>query len=145
MVREQLWAFLVEIKEIGILLLILILKLLMFLKGVDVGDKANENKNVLITNSDFLNNLPPKQAITKAIEALEKSKKGIGKTTYRLRDAVFSRQRYWGEPFPVYYKDETAYILDDNKHVILPKIDKYLPTSSGEPPLARAKKGLECV
>ena len=116
------------------------IKIINIFEGIDISEKANENKNALITNSDFLNNLTSKQAITKAIQALEKSKNGVGKTIYRLRDAVFSRQRYWGEPFPVYYKDEVAYILDDSKHVILPKVDKYLPTSTGEPPLARAKK-----
>ena len=63
-----------------------------------------------------------------------------------MRDAIFSRQRYWGEPFPVYYKGEIAYVLEDDKQVTLPKVDKYLPTASGEPPLARAKKeDWECV
>ncbi|MEC7864001.1 MAG: class I tRNA ligase family protein, partial [Bacteroidota bacterium] len=81
-----------------------------------------------------------KEAISKAIQELEKAKYGEGKITYRLRDAIFSRQRYWGEPFPVYYRGDAPYILDDDKHVTLPKVDKYLPTSSGEPPLARAKK-----
>ena len=108
--------------------------------GVDISQNANEEKDVLITNSDFLNGLAVKKAIQKAIEEIENGGFGVGKINYRLRDAIFSRQRYWGEPFPVYYKDETAYILEDDKHVTLPKVDKYLPTSSGEPPLARAKK-----
>jgi len=108
--------------------------------GVDISENANEEKDVLITNSDFLNALTVKKAIQKAIEEIENGGFGVGKINYRLRDAIFSRQRYWGEPFPVYYKDETAYILEDDKHVTLPKVDKYLPTSSGEPPLARAKK-----
>jgi len=108
--------------------------------GVDISENANEQIDVLIANSDFLNGLPAKKAIQKAIEEIEKGGFGEGKINYRLRDAIFSRQRYWGEPFPVYYKDETAYILEDDKHVTLPKVDKYLPTSSGEPPLARAKK-----
>ena len=108
--------------------------------GVDISENANEEIDVLIANSDFLNGLPAKKAIQKAIEEIEKGGFGEGKINYRLRDAIFSRQRYWGEPFPVYYKDETAYILEDDKHVTLPKVDKYLPTSSGEPPLARAKK-----
>ena len=59
---------------------------------------------------------------------------------YKLRDAVFSRQRYWGEPFPVYYKGDTPYIFKDNNVIELPEIDKYLPTKDGNPPLARAKK-----
>jgi len=108
--------------------------------GVDIRENANEKKDVFIADSDFLNGLPAKKAIQKAIEEIEKGGFGEGKINYRLRDAIFSRQRYWGEPFPVYYKDETAYILEDDKHVTLPKVDKYLPTASGEPPLARAKK-----
>ncbi len=116
------------------------IKIFNVFEGVDVSEKANEDKRVIITNSHFLNGLSSKHAITKAIEALEESKKGARKITYRLRDAIFSRQRYWGEPFPVYYKDDVAYILDEQKYVVLPKVDKYLPTLSGEPPLARAKK-----
>ena len=66
---------------------------------------------------------------------------GKGKTLYRLRDAIFSRQRYWGEPFPVYYKGDTPYLIEDEKlPVTLPEVDKYLPTEEGEPPLARAEK-----
>ncbi len=109
-------------------------------QGIDITKKANEDKDVLIKDSDFLNGLTSKKAIPKIIQALEDLHYGKGKTTYRLRDAVFSRQRYWGEPFPVYYQNDIAYILDDHKHVTLPKIDKYLPTSTGEPPLARASK-----
>ncbi|MBT7480797.1 MAG: class I tRNA ligase family protein [Flavobacteriales bacterium] len=75
-----------------------------------------------------------------AIYKIEEGVFGEGKINYRLRDAIFSRQRYWGEPFPVFYKGETAYVLEDDKHVTLPLVDKYLPTSTGEPPLARAKK-----
>ena len=108
--------------------------------GVDISENANEEIDVLIANSDFLNGIPAKKAIQKAIEEIEKGGFGEGKINYRLRDAIFSRQRYWGEPFPIYYKDETAYILENDKHVTLPKVDKYLPTASGEPPLARAKK-----
>ena len=108
--------------------------------GVDISENANEEIDVLIANSDFLNGLPAKKAIQKVIEEIENRGFGVGKINYRLRDSIFSRQRYWGEPFPVYYKGETAYILEDDKHVTLPKVDKYLPTVSGEPPLARAKK-----
>ena len=108
--------------------------------NVDISQHANENRKVNISNSDFLNGLSVNEAINLSIVKLEE--KGFGKETinYRLRDAIFSRQRYWGEPFPVYYEEEIPYILDDEKYVTLPKVDKYLPTSNGEPPLARAKK-----
>ena len=108
--------------------------------NVDISQSANQNRKVKISNSDFLNGLTVNEAINLSIVKLEE--KGFGKETinYRLRDAIFSRQRYWGEPFPIYYKEEIPYILDGNKYVTLPKVDKYMPTSNGEPPLARAKK-----
>ena len=109
-------------------------------KDINISNSAFEEKNVTITNSDFLNNLSSEEAIEVAIERIEMLGYGKRKTNYRLRDAVFSRQRYWGEPFPIYYKGETAYLISEDKHVELPKVDKYLPTSSGEPPLARSKK-----
>ena len=108
--------------------------------GFDVSKGANLDKNVKIINSDFLNGLAAKKAISLAIYKIEEAGFGKGKINYRLRDAIFSRQRYWGEPFPIYYKAETAYVLKDDKQAKLPKIDKYLPTASGDPPLARAKK-----
>ena len=106
------------------------IKVINIFKDIDVSEKANDDRDVFITNSDFLNGLESKEAILEAINHLEKSSCGQSKTNYRLRDAVFSRQRYWGEPFPVYYIDNTPYILGDKKHVVLPKVDKYLPTSS---------------
>ena len=109
-------------------------------KDTNISNSAFEEKNVTITNSDFLNNLSSEEAIEVVIERIETLGYGKRKTNYRLRDAVFSRQRYWGEPFPIYYKGETAYLICEDKHVELPKVDKYLPTSSGEPPLARSKK-----
>jgi leucyl-tRNA synthetase len=109
-------------------------------EGVDVSEKANEDKNVTIANSDFLNGLSVKKAMNLAIYKIEENGFGKAKINYRLRDAIFSRQRYWGEPFPVYYKGETAYLLDEDIFVTLPPVDKYLPTSTGEPPLSRAKK-----
>jgi len=116
------------------------LEIINIFEGIDVSEGANEDKSVTIANSDFLNGLKVKKAMNLAIYKIEEGGFGKGKINYRLRDAIFSRQRYWGEPFPVYYKAETACILEDDKHVTLPPVDKYLPTSSGEPPLARAKK-----
>ena len=97
-------------------------------------------KEGVLVNSEFLNGLTVKQAILRMIEELEKLGIGKGKTNYRLRDAIFSRQRYWGEPFPIYYKDGMPYAMDI-KHLPLelPSIDAYKPTETGEPPLARAK------
>ncbi len=109
-------------------------------KDVDISEEAYADKsNVVITNSDFLNDLPYKQASFKAIEALEKIGAGEGKINFRLRDAVFSRQRYWGEPFPIFYKDGMPQLID-SKHlpITLPEVEKYLPTEEGEPPLGRA-------
>ncbi|MGY8950905.1 MAG: leucine--tRNA ligase [Flavobacteriales bacterium] len=116
------------------------LEIINIFEGVDVSKNANEEKNVTITNSDFLNGLSAKKAMNLAIYRMEDGGFGKGKINYRLRDAIFSRQRYWGEPFPIYYKGETACLLEDDKQVMLPLVDKYLPTVTGEPPLARAKK-----
>ena len=109
-------------------------------KNIDISDSAYESKEGVITDSDFLNDLSCEDAINSSIKHIVE--KGIGKEkiNYRLRDAVFSRQRYWGEPFPVFYKKNTPYLVSDDEFVTLPKIDKYLPTNDGEPPLARAKK-----
>lgn len=110
-------------------------------KDIDISEAAYAEKDAVITGSDFLNDLTAKEAIKRAIEEIEKRGIGKGKVQYRLRDAVFSRQRYWGEPFPVYYKGETPYLVDDaHLPITLPEIDKYLPTEDGEPPLARADK-----
>lgn len=110
-------------------------------KDKDISEAAYAEKDAVIAESDFLNDLPAKKAMKTAIYEIEKRGIGKGKTNYRLRDAVFSRQRYWGEPFPVYYKDEIPYLVEDEKlPVTLPEVDKYLPTEDGEPPLARANK-----
>lgn len=109
-------------------------------KDTDISEAAYTEKDAVITDSDFLNDLPAKKAIKLAIYEIEKRGIGKGQTNYRLRDAVFSRQRYWGEPFPVYYKGDTPYLVPDNQlPVTLPTVDKYLPTEDGEPPLARAE------
>ena len=108
--------------------------------NVDISKEAYGSKdNVVIANSDFLNGMNYKQATKKVIEELEKINQGKGKINYRLRDAVFSRQRYWGEPFPVYYVNGLPQMIDC-KHlpIALPEVEKYLPTEDGQPPLGNA-------
>ncbi|MCW9038796.1 leucine--tRNA ligase [Altibacter sp.] len=110
-------------------------------KDVDISEEAYSDKeHTIITNSDFLDGLSYAEATQRVIEALEKKGAGEGKINYRLRDAVFSRQRYWGEPFPVYYKDGLPQLIEE-KHLplTLPEVEKYLPTEDGEPPLGRAE------
>ncbi len=110
--------------------------------GVNIAEQAYTAKdNTPLCNSDFLNGMSYKQAMTAAIEKLEALGAGKGKTNYRLRDAVFSRQRYWGEPIPVYYKDGLPQIIDKKYLPLeLPEVDEYLPTEDGAPPLGRATK-----
>jgi leucyl-tRNA synthetase len=87
----------------------------------------------------FLNGLEMKDAMQKGIEFLEERKIGKGKIQYRMRDAIFTRQRYWGEPLPVYFRDGMPYLIDEKDlPLVLPEVDKYLPTEDGEPPLGRA-------
>jgi len=109
-------------------------------EGIDISEKAYGEKDAVLINSGFLNGLGYQEANETAIREIESKGIGKGKTNYRLRDAIFSRQRYWGEPFPVYYEDGIAKLLQDDQLVTLPKVDKYLPTKEGEPPLARAAK-----
>nr|WP_298924225.1 class I tRNA ligase family protein [uncultured Allomuricauda sp.] len=109
-------------------------------EGVDISEEAFADKEkTIIANSDFLNGLPYKKAVKLAIYELEKLGQGQGKINYRLRDAVFSRQRYWGEPFPVYYVDGMPQMIsDEHLPLKLPEVEKYLPTETGEPPLGNA-------
>jgi leucyl-tRNA synthetase len=101
---------------------------------------ANESKDGVLENSDFLNGLKVKDAIKLAIQKVVEQGFGKGNINYRLRDAVFGRQRYWGEPIPIYYKDGIPYpIKEEHLPVVLPEINEYLPTETGEPPLGRAK------
>ncbi len=114
------------------------------IEGADVSEQSFDAKTGKMINSSSeklsLDGLEVPQAIAKAKEYIEKSGIGKVKVNYRLRDAIFSRQRYWGEPFPVYYKDGIPCVLsDDDLPLLLPEVDKYLPTESGEPPLGRAK------
>jgi leucyl-tRNA synthetase len=110
------------------------------IENSDIDKEANESKEGKMINSDFLNGLQVKDAIKKIIAEIEKRGLGKGKINYRLRDAAFGRQRYWGEPIPIYYKDGIPYAVDEKDlPVVLPEVDKFLPTEDGEPPLARAK------
>jgi len=116
------------------------LPILKVVDGPDVEEQSNDAKEGKCINSDFLNGLEVKAAIRKAIEEIEKKGIGKGKINFRLRDAVFGRQRYWGEPIPIYYKDGIPHAMPENElPLVLPQVDKYLPTEDGEPPLARAK------
>ncbi len=120
------------------------LPIIPLIEGADVSEQSFDAKEGIMMNSEGpdlnLNGLTVKEAIAATKKYIKE--KGIGrvKVNYRLRDAIFSRQRYWGEPFPVYYKDGIPCMLDDkNLPLLLPEIDAYLPTEKGEPPLGRAK------
>ena len=115
--------------------------------GVDITEAAHAGKDdTPLQHSDFLNGMSYAQSLPASIKALEERGAGTGKTNYRLRDAVFSRQRYWGEPFPVYYKHGMPQMIDAaHLPVQLPQVDEYLPTQTGEPPLGRADRWSWCT
>lgn len=116
------------------------LPILQVVSGGDISIESYDLKEGTMVNSDFLDGLEVKYAIKKAIEKIEELGIGKGKINYRLRDAVFGRQRYWGEPIPVYYEHGVPKTFDEKDlPLVLPEIDKYLPTETGEPPLSRAK------
>jgi leucyl-tRNA synthetase len=110
-------------------------------EGADISKEAYSGKDAVLVESGFLTGMKYKKAMETVIYELEQKRIGYGKVNYRLRDAIFSRQRYWGEPFPIYYKDDVPHLLrEEQLPLTLPPVDKYLPTETGEPPLARAKK-----
>ncbi len=120
------------------------LPIIPLIEGADVSEESFDAKEGIVCNSEGpdlnLNGLTVKEAIAKTKQHI--TEKGIGrvKVNYRLRDAIFSRQRYWGEPFPVYYKDGIAYLMDDSVlPLLLPEVSSYKPTPDGEPPLGRAE------
>ena len=109
-------------------------------EGSDISESSFDATEGIMCNSGFLNGMSVKEAIPAAIDYVEAHGLGRRKINYRLRDAIFSRQRYWGEPFPIYYKDGIPQAMPfDCLPLQLPEVDKFLPTESGEPPLARAK------
>ena len=116
------------------------LPIIPLIEGCDVSDESFDAKEGKMINSGFLNGLDVKEAIPAAIDYVEKHGIGHRKVNYRLRDAIFSRQRYWGEPFPIYYKDGIPTPVPFGKLPLqLPEITEFKPTENGEPPLARAK------
>ncbi|MFZ1331069.1 MAG: class I tRNA ligase family protein, partial [Flavobacteriales bacterium] len=109
-------------------------------EGADITKGADESKEATICSEGFLKGLKVPDAIRRSIQELEKLNAGDGRINYRLRDAAFGRQRYWGEPIPIYYKDDIPYPLPESElPLVLPEVDKFLPREDGEPPLARAK------
>ena len=116
------------------------LPIIPLIEGCDVTSESFDAKEGVMCNSGFLNGMSVKEAIPAAIDEVEKRGIGRRKVNFRLRDAIFSRQRYWGEPFPIYYKDGIATPMPfDRLPLELPEVDKFLPTESGEPPLGRAE------
>jgi len=108
--------------------------------GGDISQGSYDAKDGILVNSGFINGMQVKEAISAVIRKINEMGIGKGTINFRLRDAIFSRQRYWGEPFPVYFKDGIAYTLNEGElPLMLPEVDAYLPTETGEPPLARAK------
>ena len=116
-------------------------------EGVDISEEAfSDKEKTVIANSDFLNGLPYKKAMKTIIYEIEKRGFGYKKVNYRMRDAVFSRQRYWGEPFPVYYVNGLPQMIDEiHLPIVLPDVEKYLPTEDGKPPLGNAEVWAWCT
>lgn len=116
------------------------LPIIPLIEGCDISEESFDAKAGVMVNSDFLNGLTVAEAIQKAADEIETRGLGSRKVNFRLRDAIFSRQRYWGEPFPIYYKNGMPYTINESDLPLkLPEVDKFLPTETGEPPLGRAK------
>jgi len=116
------------------------LPVIQILDAQQMEEGADSTKEGLYVNSGIINGLKYKEATKKVIAFLEEQNMGYAKINYRMRDAIFGRQRYWGEPVPVYFKNGLPYLIDESElPLLLPEVDKYLPTESGEPPLGRAK------
>ena len=116
------------------------LPIMQVISGGNLPEESHDGKEGTLLNSDFLNGLEVKDATAAIIAKIEDKGIGKGKIQYRLRDAIFSRQRYWGEPFPIYFEDGLPKAMDDKElPLTLPEVEKYLPTEEGEPPLARAE------
>lgn len=117
------------------------LEIIPVVDGGDISEASYDAKEGKMINSDFLTGLDVKAAIKTMLDKVEKRGVGERQINYRLRDAIFSRQRYWGEPFPIYYKDGVSYTLPENELPLrLPEISNFTPNSNGEPPLSRAEK-----
>ncbi len=116
------------------------LPIIQVIEGADITEQSYDDKSGKMINSGILNGLEVKDAIDRIIQEVENRKIGRRKVNYKMRDAIFSRQRYWGEPFPIYYKDSIPYPLNEEElPLLLPEIDDFSPTKDGKPPLARAK------
>lgn len=115
------------------------LPIIRIFEGTEEMENPTQKTHGILCNSDFLNGKTSEEALNYLYEEVERLGIGVKKVNYRMRDAIFARQRYWGEPIPIYYKDGLPYPLKESElPLVLPEIDKYLPTESGEPPLARA-------
>ncbi|MDB5119455.1 MAG: leucine--tRNA ligase [Sphingobacteriales bacterium] len=116
------------------------LPIIQILDSQNIEKEADPTKEGKYVNSDFINGLSYAEAVPSVIQKLEELEAGKAKVNFRIRDAIFGRQRYWGEPVPVYFKDNLPHLIDESDlPLVLPEVDKYLPTESGEPPLGRAE------